>query len=101
MKVQEQVNLAKQGIRLKVRKFITEIKSKDAQIESLETQLRFASKVYETYQERYKEGLSSISDVLIKQSKELEILLKLLTEKNGRNAKVFELDSIIDKGDRV
>jgi len=101
MKVQEQVNLAKQGIRLQVRKFITEIKGKDAQIESLETQLRFASKVYETYQERYKEGLSSISEVLIKQSKELEILLKLLTEKNSRNAKVFELDSIIDKGDKV
>ncbi len=101
MKVQEQVNLAKQGIRLQVRKLITEIKSKDAQIESLETQLLFATKVYETYQERYKEGLSSISDVLIKQSKELEILLKLLTEKNSRNSKVFKLDSIIDKGDRV
>ena len=101
MKVQEQVNLAKQGIRLQVRKFITEIKSEDAQIESLETQLRFATKVYETYQERYKEGLSSISDVLIKQSKELEILLKLLTQKNRRNAKIFELDSIIDKGKNI
>jgi len=101
MKVQEQVNLAKQGIRLQVRKFVTEIKSSDSQIESLETQLRFATKVYETYQERYKEGLSSISDVLIKQSKELEILLKLLTEKNVRNTKVFELNSIIEKGENI
>ncbi len=101
MKVQEQVNLAKQGIKLQVRKFVTEIKSKDAQIKSLETQLLFAKKVYETYQERYKEGLSSISDVLIKQSKELEILLKLLTEKNDRNAKVFKLDSIIEKGENI
>ncbi|HIM94830.1 MAG TPA: TolC family protein, partial [Campylobacterales bacterium] len=101
MKVQEQVNLAKQGIRLQVRKFVTEIKSEDEQIRNLETQLLFATKVYETYQERYKEGLSSISDVLIKQSKELEILLKLLTEKNERNTKIFELNSIIDKGENI
>ena len=101
MKVQEQVNLAKQGIRLQVRKFVTEIKGKDSQIKSLETQLLFATKVYETYQERYKEGLSSISEVLIKQSKELEILLKLLTEKNIRNAKIFKLDSIIEKGENI
>ncbi|RUM73312.1 MAG: TolC family protein [Sulfurovum sp.] len=101
MKVQEQVNLAKQGIRLQVRKLVTEIKGKDAQIKSLETQLLFATKVYETYQERYKEGLSSISEVLIKQSKEIEILLKLLTEKNVRNSKVFKLDSIIEKGENI
>ena len=101
MKVQEQVNLAKNGIRLQVRKFVTEIKGKDSQIKSLESQLLFATKVYETYQERYKEGLSSISDVLIKQSKELEILLKLLTQKNTRNGKIFELDSIIEKGEQI
>jgi hypothetical protein len=61
--------------------------------------LNFASKVYENYQDRYQEGISSISDVLIKQSKELEVLLKLLTAKNDRNAKVFEITSIINKGD--
>jgi len=99
MKVREQVELAKRGTCLKVRKLITEIKSKDADIESLQTQLDFATKVYENYQERYKEGISSISDVLIKQSKELEVLLKLLTSKNDRNAKVFEIKSIINKGD--
>ncbi len=99
MKVKEQVALAKKGICLKVRKLITEIKSKDAEITNLETQLNFASKVYENYQARYKEGITSISDVIIKQSKELEVLLKLLTVKNDRNAKVFELISIINKGD--
>ncbi len=97
MKVRNQVELAKSGICLKVRKLITEVKSKDADIKSLETQFDFATKVYETYQEQYKEGISSISDVLIKQSKELEVLLKLLTAKNDRNAKVFELTSIINK----
>ena len=101
LKVQEQVSLAKKGICLKVRKTLTEIKSKDADIENLQTQLDFANKVYETYQEQYKEGISSISDVLIKQSKELEVLLKLLTAKNGRNAKVFELTSIINKGETL
>jgi outer membrane protein TolC len=97
MKVIEQVELAKRGICLKVKKLLTEIKSKDADIKSLETQFEFATKVYESYQEQYKEGISSISDVLIKQSKELEVLLKLLTAKNYRNAKVFELTSIINK----
>jgi len=97
MKVREQVELAKSGTCLKVRKLMTEIKSKDADIKSLETQFDFATKVYESYQEQYKEGISSISDVLIKQSKELEVLLKLLTAKNDHNAKVFELTSIINK----
>ena len=99
MKVREQVELAKKGICLQVRKLVTEVKSKDAEIANLETQFNFASKVYENYQERYREGITSISDVIIKQSKELEVLLKLLTSKNDRNAKVFELTSIINKGD--
>ncbi len=97
MKVHEQIQLAKDGICLQTRKLLTEVKSKDAEITSLETQLDFATKVYENYQERYQEGISSISDVLIKQSKELEVLLKLLTAKNDRNAKVFELTSIINE----
>jgi len=101
MKVYEQVNLAKKGICLKVRKTLTEIKSKNTEIDSLEAQLEFANKVYETYQAQYQEGISSISDVLIKQSKELEVLLKLLTAKNERNTKVFELNSIIDRGEEI
>ena len=101
LKVHEQVNLAKKGILLKVRKALTEIQSKNADIQSLDAQLEFANKVYETYQEQYKEGITSISDVLIKQSKELEVLLKLLTAKNERNTKVFELNSIIDEGEEI
>jgi len=100
MKVQEQVDLAQKGIGLKIAKLQTEIKSKMAEITSLETQLDFANQVYQNYQERYKEGISSISDVLIKQSKELEVLLKLLTAKNDRNTKVFELRSILNEGER-
>ncbi len=101
LKTQEQVNLAKRGTCLKVRKTLTQIESKEADIRSLEKQLEFADKVYETYRAEYKEGIKSISDVLIKQSKSLEVLLKLLKAKNDRNTKVFELKSIINEGEII
>ena len=98
LKVQEQVALAKAGIALKVKKLQTEILSKDADVKSYKKQLQYAKKVYENYSSRYKEGIVSITDVLIKQSKELEVLLKLLSVKNERNTKVFELNSILNRG---
>jgi len=101
LKVQDQVALAKSGIALKVKKLETEILSKSADVKSYQKQLDFANKVYENYRSRYKEGIVSISDVLIKQSTELEVLLKLLTLKNERNTKIFELNSILNKGGNV
>lgn len=101
LKVQDQVALAKSGIALKVKKLETEILSKNADVKSYNKQLRFAKKVYENYQGRYKEGVVSITDVLIKQSRELEVLLKLLTVKNERNTKIFELNSILNTGGTV
>ncbi|PTB83844.1 TolC family protein [Sulfurovum lithotrophicum] len=101
MKVQDQVALAKSGIALKVKKLQTEILSKNADVKSYQKQLEFARKVYENYSSRYKEGIVSITDVLIKQSKELEMLLKLLTVKNERNTKIFELNSIINSGENI
>ncbi len=101
MRVQDQVELAKKGIALKAKKLETEVLSADADIKSYNKQLKFAKKVYENYSAQYKEGMVSISDVLIKQSKELEMLLKLLTAKNKRNTKIFELDSILNRGGRV
>jgi len=101
LKVQDQVALAKSGIALKVKKLQTEILSESADVKSYKKQLRFAKKVYENYRARYKEGIVSISDVLIKQSKELEMLLKLLTVKNKRNTKIFELNSILNAGGNV
>jgi len=99
MQVQEQVELAKRGIALKVTQLKTEILSLDSDIRSYETQLKFAKRVYTVYHGRYKEGIVSISDVLMKQSKELEVLLKLQGVKNKRNAKVFELNSILNPGE--
>ena len=101
MKVQNQVDLAKSGVALKVKKLQTEIHSASADIKSYKKQLHFAKRVYENYSARYKEGIASISDVLIKQSKQLEMLLKLLTEKNRRNTKIFELNSILNAGGKV
>ncbi len=101
LKVQNEVSLAKSGIALKVKKLETEILSKSADVKNYTKQLRFAKKVYENYRSRYKEGIVSISDVLIKQSKELEVLLKLLTAKNERNTKIFELNSILNTGGNV
>jgi len=101
LKVQNQVALAKSGIALKVKKLQTEILSKNADVKSYRKQLQFAKRVYENYSSRYKEGLVSITDVLVKQSKQLEILLKLLSVKNERNTKIFELNSIINTGERL
>ncbi|GIT99509.1 hypothetical protein TSL6_00160 [Sulfurovum sp. TSL6] len=101
LKVQNEVSLAKSGIGLKVKKLETEILSKNADVKNYQKQLRFARKVYENYRSRYKEGIVSISDVLMKQSKELEVLLKLLTLKNERNTKIFELNSILNTGGNV
>ncbi len=101
LKVQNEVSLAKSGIALKVKKLETEILSRNADVKSYQKQLRFARKVYENYRARYQEGIVSISDVLMKQSKELEVLLKLLTLKNERNTKIFELNSILNRGGNV
>jgi outer membrane protein TolC len=101
LQVRDQVELAKKGIALQAKKLKTEILSADADIRSYTKQLTFARKVYENYSTRYKEGMASISDVLVQQSKELESLLKLLTVVNKRNTKVFELESIVNKGGDV
>ncbi|WP_052746159.1 TolC family protein [Sulfurovum lithotrophicum] len=101
LQVRDQVELAKKGIVLKAKKLKTEILSADADIKSYKKQLQFAKRVYENYRTRYEEGLASITDVLIQQSKQLESLLKLLTVVNKRNTKIFELESIINKGGDV
>jgi outer membrane protein TolC len=100
LKVQEQVRLAKLGISLKAKKLKTEILSSNADINNFKKQLRLAKRVYENYNTRYKEGMVAISDVLIQQSKELEVILKLLTAKNKRNTKIFELDSLLNIEDK-
>jgi len=96
LKVATQLKMAKKGIALKVKQLKAQIRTLNAQIRSYKKQLNYARRVYATYKEKYKEGLaSSITELLIHQSKEIEVLLKLLKIKNERNEKVFKLESII------
>ncbi len=91
LKVKRQVELAKKGIALKYKKITTEIANADKQVESLKKELELAQEIYNNYQERYKEGLASINDVVIKQSEQIEKLLKLLKTQNLRNQKILEV----------
>ncbi len=94
MKMHSQLELAKKGIALKVSKIRTEIESVDAQIASLKRELELANAIYENYEGRYKEKLVSMSDVIIKQSAQIEKILKLQMVKNKRTEKIFELEKI-------
>jgi outer membrane protein TolC len=94
LKVTSQVQLAKEGIALKIAKIRTEIKSSDAQIASLEKELALANAIYENYEYRYKEKLVSMSDVIIKQSLQIEKILQLQKAKNERTEKVFALEKL-------
>jgi len=76
LKVATQVALAKKGIWLKASKFKAEIKR--------------------TYKAKYQEGITSITDVLIKQSTQTQILMQLLKVKNERDAKILELQNLIN-----
>jgi outer membrane protein TolC len=94
LQMQSKVLLAKQGIALKLAKIRTEIQSSDEEIASLNKELELADTIYENYEGRYKEKLSSMSDVIIKQSAQIEKILQLQVAKNRRNEKIFELENL-------
>ena len=94
LKTESQVQLAKKGIALKVAKIRTEISSADEEIESLENELALADEIYDNYEGRYREKLSSMSDVIIKQSEQIEKILALQVAKNKRNQKIFALEKL-------
>jgi len=98
MKMQSQVELAKQGIALKLAKTKTEIATADEEIDSLEKELTLASAIYKNYEGRYKEKLSSMNDVIIKQSQQIEKILQLQIAKNTRNEKIFALEKLANQG---
>jgi outer membrane protein TolC len=96
LKVSTQVKLAKKGMWLKASKLKSEVKSLSARVRSYKKQYKFAKRVYSTYKTKYREGIVSITDLLIKQSLEIEKLMKLLKIKNERNAKILELENLIN-----
>jgi len=94
LKMSSQVALAKEGIALKLAKIRTKIKSIDVEIASLEKELALANAIYENYEYRYKEKLVSMSDVIIKQSLQIEKILQLQQAKNKRTEAVFALEKL-------
>ena len=94
LKMQSQVELAKKGILLKIAKIRTEIESTDVEIASLKKELELANAIYENYEGRYKEKLVSMSDVIIKQSAQIEKILQLQIAKNKRTEKILALEKL-------
>lgn len=94
LKTQTQVQLAKKGIALKIAKIRTEIKTFDDEIESLKKELTLADEIYKNYEGRYKEKLSSMSDVIIKQSEQIQKILQLQIAQNKRNERIFALEKL-------
>ncbi|MDD5156797.1 TolC family protein [Sulfurimonas sp.] len=94
LKTKTQVELANSGIELKIEKIRTEIDSFNKDIESLEKELLLADEIYKNYETRYKEKLSSMSDVVIKQSEQIQKILQLEETKNKRNERVFALEKL-------
>ncbi len=101
LKVAQQVLLARKGIALKVKQVKTEISSLASDMKSSYKQLKLAKRIYKTYEAKYKEGLASMTDILIKQSQELQALMEYLQVSNRHAEKIFELEKILDLGGRL
>ena len=99
LKLQQQVILAQNGIKLKISKIMTEIKNFNFHIDSLRQEIKLSKTIYNNYLGRYREKLVSINDVIIKQSQDIERVLKLKEVQNKRNQKIFELEKIANRGD--
>jgi len=96
LKVATQVILAKKGMWLKASKLKSEIRSLRARTRSYYKQYKFAKKVFETYKAKYKEGLVGITELLIKQSEEVQKLMQYEKVKNEKNAKILALQDLIN-----
>jgi outer membrane protein TolC len=94
LKTATQVELAKKGITLQYDKIRTEIESLNAQVSSLEKELILSDEIYKNYESRYHEHLASMSDVIIKQSMQIEKILNLQMVKNQRNERIFALEKL-------
>lgn len=94
LKANEQFALAQKQIALAVRQIFTQIKNFDYEIKSLETEVELAGQIYQNYALRYEQKLSSINDVLMKHSEQLNKILRLNEVKNARNEKIYELQKI-------
>jgi len=100
IKMQTQVALAQSGVELQIQKIKTEIESYNNDIESLKKELLLADEIYNNYETRYKEKLSSMSDVIIKQSEQIQKILQLQQTINKRNERIFALEKLLNGEER-
>ena len=94
LKASTQFELAKKGIALQVDKIQTQIESFDYQVSSLEKELELADQITKNYEGRYREHLTSMSDLIIKQSAQIEKIINLQMVKNQRNERIFFLEKL-------
>ncbi len=94
LKTKTQVQLARSGIALQIQKIRTEIASFNEEVNFLEKELALANEIYVNYEGRYKEKLTSMSNVIIKQSEQIEKILQLQMTKNKRNERIFALEKL-------
>ena len=94
LKTKTEVQLALKGIALRIAKIKTEIITYDSEIASLEKELKLADEIYSNYEGRYRENLSSMSDVIIKQSEQIQKILQLQMAQNKRNERIFALEKL-------
>jgi len=100
LKTKTQVQLARKGIALQVNKIKTEIQTFDMEIKSLKEELVLADEIYANYEGRYREKLSSMSDVIIKQSEQVQKILQLQMANNKRNERIFALEKLANGENR-
>ncbi|HEX5670816.1 MAG TPA: TolC family protein, partial [Sulfuricurvum sp.] len=94
LKASTDLELAKKGIALQVDKIKTEIESLDYQVKSLEKELELADQITKNYEGRYREHLASMSDLIMKQSAQIEKIINLQMVKNQRNERIFSLEKL-------
>ena len=94
LKTSTEVELAKKGVALQYDKIKTEIESLDYQIVSLQKELDLSNAIYTNYEGRYRENLVSMSDLIIKQSQQIEKIINLQMVKNQRNERIFALEKL-------
>lgn len=94
LKTSLQAKLATKGIALKIAQIRTEIQTLDEEIEYLQKEFELVNEIYKNYEGRYKEKLSSMNDVIIKQSQQIEKILLIQQTRNKRNERIFELEKL-------
>ena len=86
--------MANEGVILAIAQLRTQIETLDKELEYLQVEFELANEIYKNYEGRYQEKLSSINDVIIKQSQQIEKILLIQQSRNKRNERIFALEKL-------